>query len=246
VLTGTACRGRAAALPFAKEVRSAASTTANPAVAAHFLRLPSTRDLSVRGRCRSFPQPRVSACRYQIRGTSVDQTSLPPACVITLSKAALIVWLLPSLLAASHVRALGAVRSTSPPVRGAPAALLPLYSSRHGNTVAARVSAARKSQRRRAAARATERKLLLLAPRERLLRRFVDRTTGLVKRNVAAQCTRVWGKHPRHALHRFVCQVWMQPRSPLSGIAVVCHRAHHGFWLSAYHRRHKRHKSRHA
>lgn len=88
----------------------------------------------------------------------------------------------------------------------------------------------------RAAARAIERKLLLYAPRTRLLARFVDRSLGLVKRNVAAHCTRVWGRHHRR-LPRFRCRVWLQPRSPSTGVAVVCHTRHKQFRVTAYHRR---------
>ena len=96
----------------------------------------------------------------------------------------------------------------------------------------------KRSRRRshRAAARVIERKLLLVAPRSRLLARFVDRSTELVKRNVAARCTRLRGRHHRK-LPRFICHVWLQPRSPASGVAVVCHTKHRQFWVTAYGRR---------
>jgi hypothetical protein len=158
-----------------------------------------------------------------------------------MSKAAIILWLCPSLLASSQVTVLAASRSTSLPVRGvqAPAA------TQDGRTAGTAFIAARRSRHTpAAAARATERKLLLLAPRKKLLRRFVDRTTGLVKRNVAAHCARFRGRLLRHGLRPFVCRVWTQPRLPRSGVAVVCHTQHHEFRVTAYHRRSRRHSSR--
>jgi hypothetical protein len=142
-----------------------------------------------------------------------------------LLKAALILSLVPSVLASSQ-------HGATP--RGAAA----LYPSR--TAVAGATRETRRSSG--AVARAIERKLLLLAPRERLLRRFVDQTTGLVKRNVTAHCTRFHGRPLRYRRHRFICRVWLQPRRPSSGVVVVCHTAHHGFWVSAYHRRHRRHR----
>lgn len=88
-----------------------------------------------------------------------------------------------------------------------------------------------------ATARTVERKLLLAASHSRLLARYVDHSTGLVKRNVTARCARVRGRHHR-PLPRFVCRVWLQPRSPSTGTAVVCHTKHKRFWVTAY--RHRR------
>lgn len=150
------------------------------------------------------------------------------------AKAALILSLVPGLLASSQVPALGGARTASSPVHGvrAPAAAL-------------RTTAKRPVRRHSAAARATERKLLLLAPRKKLLRRFVDGTTGLVKRNVTAHCRRYHGKPALRYLHRFLCRVWVQPRLPSSGVAVVCRTGrHHVFHVTAYHRRHRPHKGR--
>ena len=146
------------------------------------------------------------------------------------AQAALILWLVPSMLAPSQVPAHGAARQTPAVLRiaGAPAAVV---------TATRRSTALRRSHR--AAARAVERRLLLVAPRSRLLARFVDHATGLVKRNVATRCARVWGRQHRR-LPRFVCRVWLQPRSPSSGVAVVCHTKHGHFRVTAYHRRHRR------
>lgn len=154
------------------------------------------------------------------------------------AKAALILCLFPGLLASSRI--VSAARSTSHPTRSAlpTATASPRYSGRDDRTA----NAARQLQRRQAAAaaRSAERKLLLLAPGKRALRRFVDQTTGLVKRNVAAHCTRLRGKLFRHKLPRFVCRVWTQPASPSSGISVVAYTKHHAFRVKPYHRRHRR------
>jgi len=149
---------------------------------------------------------------------------------MALAKTALVLWIFPSLLVSPHAPAADAVRSAAPPAQVARAsATLP-------------VEARRVSYRAGVAARATERKLLLLAPRWTVLRRFVDRTTGLVKRNVAAHCGRLQSGAFRHRLGRFACRVWTQPRSPFSGVAVICNTRHHGFRVTAYPRR--RHRSR--
>jgi hypothetical protein len=92
--------------------------------------------------------------------------------------------------------------------------------------------------------RTIERKLLLFAPGKKALRRFIDRTTGLVKQNVAARCTRLRATHHRHMRHRFLCRVWRQPKPASSGISVVCFTKHHVFRVTPYHRRHRRHRSR--
>src|SRR4249919_1628653 len=98
------------------------------------------------------------------------------------SKVAFILWLFPSLLAPAQVHALGMTQRASLPVlaSAAPPATLSLYPRRNGSALAASTRKPRRSSG--VAARTTERKLLLLAPQHRLLRRFVDRTTGLVKR----------------------------------------------------------------
>jgi hypothetical protein len=148
-----------------------------------------------------------------------------------ISKIAFILWLFPTLLAPSH-GSLGITRSAPLPVRasGAPPATLAAHKVRRHSG---------------AAARATERKLLLLAPRHRVLRRFVDRATGLVKRNVAAHCSRFRG-HVRHRRQHFLCRVWVQPRPSSSGVSVVCHTTvHHVFRVSAYEHRRRPHRSRH-
>jgi hypothetical protein len=139
--------------------------------------------------------------------------------VIVFTKAALALCLVPSVLAASHVSAPVAARSASVTV--------------HRASLSARQQAA-------ANARATERKLLLYAPRSKVLRRFVDRATGLVKRNVAANCTRLRGHHPRYRHRHFFCRVWMQPRSSLTGVAVICFTKHHAFRVTKYHHRRRR------
>jgi hypothetical protein len=166
--------------------------------------------------------------------------------MFVLPKIAFVLWLFPSFLAPSHGSALGGTRSAALPVRasGAATAAPSVYASRDGRSFA---FAAHKAQRHSGvAARATERELLLLAPRHRLLRRFVDPETGLVKRNVAAHCSRFRGYGRRHHRQRFLCRVWIQPRSPLGHVAVVCHTtAHHVFRLSAYEPRRKSHRTRH-
>lgn len=91
----------------------------------------------------------------------------------------------------------------------------------------------------RAAAHAVERRLLLVAPRTRLLKRFVDRKTGLVRRNVTARCQLM----PRRAGRRhsvYLCRVWRQPRLPSSGIKVRCRTKHKRFVVTA-NRRGRRH-----
>jgi hypothetical protein len=107
--------------------------------------------------------------------------------------------------------------------------------------VGARDAAARTTVRRRrhvyrAAARAVERKLLSVAPRSRLLARFVDRSTGLVKLNVTAHCELMRGRHRRHSV--YLCRVWRQPHRPSSGIRVRCRTKHKRFVVLAY--RHRR------
>jgi hypothetical protein len=87
----------------------------------------------------------------------------------------------------------------------------------------------------RAAARAVERRLLLVAPRSRLLARFVDRSTGLVKLNVTAHCQL---KRRPHRPSIYLCRVWRQPRRPSSGIRVLCRTKHKRFVVKPYlHRR---------
>jgi hypothetical protein len=154
-----------------------------------------------------------------------------PADTESVRTIAFILWLFPTLLAPSHHSALGFTHSAPLPAAGAP-------------PVAFAVAAHKVQQHSGVAARATERKLLLLAPRHRLLRRFVDRTTGLVKRNVAAHCGRYRG-HVHHQRQHFLCRVWVQPRPSSSGVAVICHTtAHHVFKVSAYEPRRRRHKTR--
>src|SRR5690348_14099282 len=71
-----------------------------------------------------------------------------------------------------------------------------------------------------AAARAVERRLLLVASRSKLLARFVDKSTGLVQRNVTARCQLRRGL-PRRRPSVYVCRVWRQPRLPSSGTRVL-------------------------
>ena len=91
----------------------------------------------------------------------------------------------------------------------------------------------------RAAARAVERRLLLVAPRSKLLARFVDRSTGLVERNVAARCHLV--RRPARYRHSvYLCRVWRQPRLPSSGVKVRCRTKHKRFVVMAARRSHRR------
>lgn len=106
--------------------------------------------------------------------------------------------------------------------------------------VGAKEAAAHRTVRRRhhlyrAAARAVERRLLLVAPKSRLLARFVNRSTGLVKLNVTAHCELIRGRHRRPSV--YVCRVWRQPHPPTSGIRVRCRTKHNRFVVLAYHRR---------
>jgi hypothetical protein len=144
--------------------------------------------------------------------------------VMVFAKIALVLSLVPSLAASAHVTG--------------------HYAGRDDRTVATAI-AARKAEAAARRDRAIERKLLLFAPGKRALRRFVDSTTGLVKQNVAARCTRLRGTHHRHMRHRFLCRVWRQPKPASSGISVVCFTKHHVFRVTPYHRRHRRHRSRH-
>lgn len=103
------------------------------------------------------------------------------------------------------------------------------------------VSRTRRRRRPHAAARAVERRLLIVASRTRLLARFVDRSTGLVKRNVAAHCKLIRRGHQRRHRHRrsvYLCQVWQQPHPPASGVKVnvLCPTEHKRFVVVAYRR----------
>lgn len=157
---------------------------------------------------------------------------------MVLAKVTLMVWLVPSVLAPSQVpgQSWAQNQPLAPPIAEIRAAISP-DSIRNADSHAATVSSPhRKSARRphRAAARSIERKLLLIAPRSPLLARFVNRSTGLVDRNVATRCARMWGRNHRR-LPRFLCRVWTQPRLPASGVAVVCHTKHRQFRVTAYH-----------
>jgi len=165
---------------------------------------------------------------------------------MALSKAALILWLLPSLFASPQAPAHAAAALSTPfPVRGTVAAPATVwrYPRRDRRAVGAALIAGQ-VRHPSATARAVERRLLLFAPRATFLRRFVDRTTGLVKRNVTAHCYRFRGKHYRHTLGRFFCRIWLQPRSRLSGVAVICHTRHHRFRVTVYHGRHRHNRPR--
>jgi hypothetical protein len=87
-----------------------------------------------------------------------------------------------------------------------------------------------------AAARAVEHRLLLVASRSKLLARFVDRTTGLVKRNVTAHCELMRHRRPS----RYACDVWQQPRPASSGVTVICRTRHKRFLVMAPRRHHRR------
>lgn len=144
------------------------------------------------------------------------------------AKATLILWLFASPLA---------------PSRAAPHAVSTPRTSVRQLAVqtagAAAMSRARPRHRGvyRAAARAVERRLLLVAPRHRMLARFVDRSTGLVKLNVTAHC----GLNRRpHRQSVYLCRVWQQPRQPSSGMRVVCRTKHKRFVVTAYRRRRRR------
>ena len=109
--------------------------------------------------------------------------------------------------------------------------------------VVAKVVVTRTTRRRlpHAAARAVERRLLIVASRTRLLARFVDRSTGLVKRNVAAHCKLIRRRHQLRHRHRrsvYLCQVWQQPHPPLSGlkVKVLCPTKHKRFVVVPYRR----------
>ena len=207
------------------------------------MRLPSFRSRRHQGAPRAPPRPPISCAvlpRSISRRESVAPISLnrgfgriasplsvcsTPADMKSVGKIAFILWLFPSLLAPSHSPLFGAARIAPPPVRAS------------GASAATLAFAAQKARPRSGvAARATERKLLLLAPQHRVLHRFVDRTTGLVKRNVAAHCGRFRGKGRRHRRPRhFLCRVWVQPRPAASGVAVVCHTTRrHIFRVSVY------------
>lgn len=86
-----------------------------------------------------------------------------------------------------------------------------------------------------AAARAVEHRLLLVAPRTRLLARFVDRSTGLVRLNVTAHCELMPRHRARHSV--YLCRVWQQPRLPSTGTEVRCRTKHKRFVVMAYRRR---------
>lgn len=126
----------------------------------------------------------------------------------------------------------------------APSGLLahPAYSrARAAHATAAMATTAHTRRRRRhvsgAAARAVERRLLLVASRSKLLARFVDRSTGLVQRNVTARCELRRARQRRPSV--YVCRVWRQPRLPSSGTRVLCRTRHKRFVVMAYRRRHR-------
>lgn len=106
--------------------------------------------------------------------------------------------------------------------------------ARHAVTTAS-ARHSRRTPPRHAAARAVERRLLLVASRTHLLGRFVDRATGLVKRNVTAHCKLVHRRQGRrHSV--YLCQVWQHPRPPSSGARVLCRDSHKRFVVMAYRR----------
>lgn len=115
-----------------------------------------------------------------------------------------------------------------------------MASARQAQKVVAKASATRatRASRRhvyRAAARAVEHRLLLVAPRTRLLVRFVDRSTGLVRRNVTAHCELMPRRH-RGRPSVYLCRVWQQPRQPSTGTKVLCRTKHKRFVVMAYRR----------
>jgi len=138
------------------------------------------------------------------------------------AKATLILWLVAAALAPS-------------------AAASPLAPARATQSAMATHTAAHATRHRasRAAAHAVERRLLLVAPRTKLLARFVDRTTGLVKRNVTARC-RLMHRRARHRHSVYLCRVWRQPRLPSSGVKVRCRTKHKRFVVTADRRRRAR------
>lgn len=145
------------------------------------------------------------------------------------AKATLILWLFASPLAPSRA---------APHAVSTPRTSVRQLAVQTAGAAAMRTSRARPRHRRiyRAAARAVERRLLLVAPRHRMLARFVDRSTGLVKLNVTAHCQLKRRPH-RHSV--YLCRVWQQPRQPSSGMRVVCRTKHKRFVVTAY-RRHRR------
>lgn len=107
-----------------------------------------------------------------------------------------------------------------------------------GRQLAARKRRPNHRRTLRVAERAVERTLLRIAPHTRPLARFVDHTTGLVKRNVAARCRRL-RKGGRHRAARFLCRVWQAPRRPMSGVAVIYRTRRHRVVVTAYRPRRK-------
>jgi hypothetical protein len=158
------------------------------------------------------------------------------------AKGILILWLFVSPFAPSRPSSESGSHAASAPIRQRAEASLsarPLGLVREVRSAGAE-TATRTAVRRRhvygAAARAVERRLLLVAPRSKLLARFVDRSTGLVKLNVTAHCALRLRPH-RHSV--YLCRVWRQPRRPSSGIKVLCRTKHKRFVVMAY-RRHRR------
>jgi hypothetical protein len=161
-----------------------------------------------------------------------------------LAKATLILWLFvspfapfrPGPQATPHVPS--SVRQ-SPEMRSTATPLVLVRNARSTAAATATASTAGGRHRRihRAAARAVERRLLVVAPHTRLLARFVDRSTDLVKLNVTAHC-RLKQRPQRHSI--YLCRVWRQPRQPSSGVRVLCRTKHKRFVVTAYRRRRRR------
>jgi hypothetical protein len=153
-------------------------------------------------------------------------------------KATLILTLFPGLFTPSLAAPARSAPFAARAAAHAPAAGLSLYPTRDGWTGAAVATAARAARARAGtAARATERKLLLVAPHVKQLRRFIDQTTGLVKTNVTAHCAHVPAQRRWHRHAHFLCRVWTQPRPSSTGVRVNCRVRHHVFRVTAYHGR---------
>jgi hypothetical protein len=85
---------------------------------------------------------------------------------------------------------------------------------------------------------AVESRLLSEASRTKLLARFVDRSTGLVKTNVSAHCALISRRYQRQRRFVSLCQVWQQPDLPSSGVKVrvLTPTKHKPFVVMAYRR----------
>jgi hypothetical protein len=148
------------------------------------------------------------------------------------AKLTLTLWLVAGSLGQAGTSTHAAARVVSPPAAPSVAAPATAPSRRPGTHYDVRYTTAHGTRARHkhvhgAAARAVEHRLLLVASRSKLLARFVDRTTGLVKRNVTAHCELMRHRRPS----RYACEVWQQPRPSSSGVTVICRTSRHKRFL---------------